>query len=108
MNILKHAGIVDGAPEIPSTSELYATPDNSSFVIAKTEGLFEICKDLGDDVKTGDILARVHYLEEPERDPTPLVANGDGILICRHMPGLIQRGDCAAVIAEKWTRDDVV
>jgi N2-acetyl-L-2,4-diaminobutanoate deacetylase len=101
MNILKHAGIVDGHPDIPAPSALIHTPAGS-FVSASTEGLFEICKELGEHVETGDVIARVHYLEDPEREPTPLIAACNGQIVCRHVPGLIERGDCAAVIAEAW------
>jgi N2-acetyl-L-2,4-diaminobutanoate deacetylase len=98
MNILKHAGVVAGAPDIPRPSRLIHTLSGKAFVTAKTEGLFEICRELGETVKTGDVIARVHYLEDPEREPTPLIAACDGQIVCRHVPGLIHRGDCAAVI----------
>jgi len=101
MNILKHAGVVAGAPDIPAPSRLIHTPPGS-FVTSKTEGLFEICKELGDSVEANEVIARVHYLEEPERAPTPLIADRAGFIVCRHVPGLINRGDCAAVIAEDW------
>ncbi len=103
MNILKHTGIVTGDPDIPEPSKLIHTPSGDSFVSARTEGLFEICKDLGEHVTKGDVIARVHYLEDPDRDPTDLVAGISGQIVCRHMPGLINRGDCAAVIAEPWS-----
>ncbi len=106
LNILKHVGVMAGEPDIPGPCRLMDTPDNTSFVTAKTEGLFEICANLGDTLAAGDVIARVHYLEDPERDPTPLIAEADGILICRHLPGLIKRGDCAAVIAADWTPRD--
>ncbi|MEQ8319000.1 MAG: N(2)-acetyl-L-2,4-diaminobutanoate deacetylase DoeB [Rhodospirillales bacterium] len=102
MNILRHTGVVDGAPDIPAPSKLIHTPTGSCFVSARTEGLFEICKDLGERVEPGDVIARVHYLEDPDRPPTPLIAEHGGLIVCRHVPGLINRGDCAAVIAETW------
>jgi N-alpha-acetyl-L-2,4-diaminobutyrate deacetylase len=102
MNILKHFGVVEGTPDIPAPSELIHTPKGGCFVSARTEGLFEICKDLGETVKAGDVIARVHYLEDPDRTPTDLTAAVDGLIVCRHVPGLIRRGDCACVIAEAW------
>lgn len=103
MNILKHAGVVAGEPNIPTPSKLIHTPANGSFVGARDDGLFEICKDLGADVKAGETIARIHFLEDPDRAPVELKAEIDGQIVCRHMPGLITRGDCAAVIAEPWT-----
>ena len=101
MNILKYAGIIAGDPEIPTPSRLIHTPPGS-FVSCATEGLFEICVELGDTVAKGDTVARVHYLEDPDRPPTLLSAGADGLVVCRHMPGLIARGDCALVIAQDW------
>ena len=103
MNILKHAGIVEGEPDITAPSQILHTPKTENFLVCKTEGLFEICKDLGDTIAAGEIIARVHYLEDPEREPTPMIAECDGLIACRHIPGLIARGDCVAVIAEPWS-----
>lgn len=102
MNILKHTGVIAGAPDIPQPSQLIHTPKSGCFISARTEGLFEICKDLGAHVAAGDVIARVHYLEDPDREPTPLIAEIPGQIVCRHVPGLIRRGDCAAVLAEPW------
>lgn len=102
LNVLKHFDIIAGDPDIPAPSRLIHTPAANNFISCGTEGLFEICKDLGETVSANEIIARVHYLEDPERPPTPLIAERDGLIVCRHMPGLIQRGDCAAVLAEDW------
>lgn len=103
MNILKHAGIISGAPEIPQPSQLLNTPHRGNFLVSRTEGLFEICKNLGDQISIGDVIARVHFLEDPGRVPEVMIADCEGLLVCRHMPGLVQRGDCIAVIAEPWS-----
>ncbi len=102
MNILKHAGVVKGTPDIPSPSHLIHTPTGDAFIASQTDGLFEICAELGSHVNAGDLIARVHYLEDPERAPTLMTTKQSGLVVCRHVPGLITRGDCAAVIAEDW------
>jgi len=102
MNILKHTGIVVGAPEIPTPSHLLHTPTGNAFITSDTDGLFEICAELGTHVSAGELIARVHYLEDPNRAPTLMTTKQSGLLVCRHVPGLITRGDCAAVIAEDW------
>jgi len=102
MNILKHAGVVEGAPDIPASSHLIHTPTGDAFIASRTEGLFEICAELGTHVQAGDLIARVHYLEDPDRAPTLMTTNLSGLVVCRHVPGLIARGDCAAVIAVDW------
>ena len=98
MNILKHAGVVAGDPDIPNPSHLIHTPTGDAFITSRTDGLFEICTELGSHVNAGDLIARVHYLEDPDRAPT-LTTNKSGLVVCHHVPALITRGDCAAVIA---------
>lgn len=102
MNILKHAGVVAGVPDIPASSHLIHTPTGDAFIASRTEGLFEICAELGTHVQAGDLIARVHYLEDPDRAPTLMTTNQSGLVVCRHVPGLITRGDCAAVVAVDW------
>lgn len=102
MNILKHAGVVAGMPDIPASSHLIHTPTGDAFIASRTEGLFEICAELGTHVQAGDLIARVHYLEDPDRAPTLMTTNQSGLVVCRHVPGLITRGDCAAVVAVDW------
>ncbi len=102
MNILKHTGVVAGDPDIPNLSHLIHTPTGDAFITSRTDGLFEICAELGSHVNAGDLIARVYYLEDPDRAPTLMTTNISGLVVCRHVPGLITRGDCAAVIAEDW------
>jgi len=102
MNILKHANVVAGSLEVPTPSHLIHTPTGDAFITSNTDGLFEICVELGAHVQGGDLIARVHYLEDPDRAPTLMTTKQSGLVVCRHVPGLISRGDCAAVIAEDW------
>ncbi len=102
LNFLKEFGVVAGAPDIPAPSRILHTPGSDCFVMAHVDGMYEIVAELGSEVRAGDMLARIHFLEEPRRDPSVLLAARDGLVICRHVPGLIRRGDCAAVVAEDW------
>ena len=102
-NILKNFGILPSAPEVQTPGRILHTPDGDCFVSAPANGLYEIVADLGPEVAAGQTLARIHHLEEPHRDPDILISARPGLVICRHVPGLIRRGDCAAVIAEDWS-----
>ena len=50
-------------------------------------------------VKAGDTVARIHPTTRTGLPPTELRAGFTGLLAARHFPGLIQPGDCAAVVA---------
>lgn len=98
MNILRHAGITQGELEVGDTINL-DMPDQSCFVFSESEGLLELCIDLGAEVKAGDLIGRVHDIRRTGLAPTEYRAGIDGIFSGRHFPGNIAMGDFLAVIA---------
>jgi N-alpha-acetyl-L-2,4-diaminobutyrate deacetylase len=98
MNVLKHAGIVSGAPETGATCWL-DMPSNDCFRFAEDDGLVESCIDLGDPVRAGDVIARIHPIGRTGQAPAEDRAALDGVLAARHFPGLVKTGDCLAVVA---------
>jgi N2-acetyl-L-2,4-diaminobutanoate deacetylase len=98
MNVLKHAGIISGAPEAGPTRWL-DMPSGDCFGFAEDDGLVEPCVDLGDPVRAGDVLARIHSIGRTGLAPSEYRAALDGILTARHFPGLVKMGDCLAVVA---------
>jgi len=97
-NLLVHLGILPGRVETGGSRRL-AMPDGDCFVIGQARGLFEPCVDLGAAVSRGQTIARVHDLERTGVAPVEYRARRDGILAGRHFPGLVQSGDCLAVVA---------
>lgn len=97
-NILRHTGITEGELEVAQTINL-DMPDDDCFVFSESDGLFEVCIDLGAEVKAGDLLGRVHDIKRTGVAPTDYYAKIDGIFTGRHFPGLIAMGDCLAVIS---------
>ncbi len=97
-NVLCHAGILNGDPEI-GPSILLDMPDGDCFVFSEDDGLIEPVRDLGDAVEAGDVLARVWTTDRTGRPPVDYRASRSGILAARHFPGLIKSGDCLAVVA---------
>jgi N-alpha-acetyl-L-2,4-diaminobutyrate deacetylase len=94
--------LVDDAPDenAPRTTTLLDMPDGSCFTTSEHEGLLEMCRDLGEVVAPGDVLARVH---DTVRLGTPGIeyrAKRGGIVAARHFPGLVKAGDTIAVVAE--------
>lgn len=109
-NMLRHFKLVD-EPVLKreaygmEPTRLMHTPDSNCFVIAEEEGLYESVKDLGSEVEAGAVIGRIHNHQDPSREPAEHRANRSGMLVCRHFPGHIKRGDCAAVIAEDFQRE---
>ena len=97
---LHHFGIVDNSPPRHG-SVLLDMPDGDCYVGCEHAGMLEMCRDLGDTVHNGDLLARVHSITRTGEAAVEYHAGRDGILVARHFPGLIQIGDTLAVLAEE-------
>jgi len=96
-NVLRHAGILDGVIE-RSESRWIDMPSDDCFLFAEEEGLIETCKDLGETVRAGEIIARIYPTGRTGSPPVEHRAALDGILAARHFPGLVKAGDCIAVV----------
>ncbi|MDT4827354.1 N-alpha-acetyl-L-2,4-diaminobutyric acid deacetylase [compost metagenome] len=98
-NVLIHAGILQGEP-VTSESVMLDMPDGDCFVASQHSGLLEMCRDLGERVEAGEVIARVHDVQRTGTPPLEYRAKRSGLLAARHFPGLVQSGDTLAVIAE--------
>ena len=96
---LIHCGICRGELEQRPTVRL-DMPDGDCYVTSLHDGLLEMCRDLGETVKKGELIARVHDVRRTGTAPVDYHARRDGLLAARHFPGLIGCGDTLAVVAE--------
>ncbi|TLX57785.1 N-alpha-acetyl diaminobutyric acid deacetylase DoeB [Stutzerimonas nosocomialis] len=98
-NLLIHFGLLAGELQASDSVKL-DMPDGDCFVTSEDAGLLEMCRDLGDTVAAGDVIARVHSLSRTGVPPTEYRARRGGLLAARHFPGRVQVGDTLAVVAE--------
>jgi N-alpha-acetyl-L-2,4-diaminobutyrate deacetylase len=97
-NLLIHAGILSGEPE-PAETRMLDTTGDGCFHFAEAPGLLEPLVDLGDPVRAGAPLARLWPHGRTDAPPQLVEARATGLLAARHFPGLVQPGDCLAVVA---------
>jgi N-alpha-acetyl-L-2,4-diaminobutyrate deacetylase len=97
-NVLRHAGITLGELEVDDTINL-DMPDQNCCVFSESDGLLELCVDLGAEVKAGDLLGRVHNMKRTGQVPTDYYSKIDGVFSGRHFPGEIAMGDSLGVVA---------
>ena len=97
-NLLRHIGILREAV-VPSPSRWLAMPSDTCFTFVEEDGLVDFCKDLGDTVRCGDVIACIHGTGRTGQAPRPYRAMLDGLLAARHFPGLAKSGDCLSVLA---------
>lgn len=103
-NLLIHAGILDAIPQRAPT-RLLIQPDDDCFHFAPDPGLVDFAVALGQTVRQGDLLARIWQTHHLGRAPLDIVAQRDGLVVARHHSGLVQAGDCLAVLAVDVTDD---
>lgn len=99
-NLLIHEGIMQGEMELTPSQHLIQDDDNC-FHFSPIGGMIEYTKTLGDPVKKGDVLARIWDTTCTGAEPLEIHSKMDGLLAVRHTYGLIQSGDCLAVLAQK-------
>ncbi|MDC0553509.1 N(2)-acetyl-L-2,4-diaminobutanoate deacetylase DoeB [Candidatus Pseudothioglobus singularis] len=97
-NLLRHTGICQGDLEVSETLNL-DMPDQRCYIFSETTGLIEHCVDLGDSVKAGQLVAKVHNIERTGVAPVEYFARINGIYTGRHYPGLVVNGDFLGVVA---------
>lgn len=97
-NLLKHAGILSGEPDIRPSIGIDTT-QGDCFHFCEKGGLLEFLVDLGGPVTRGEPLALIWSVDCVGGDLVTIEARASGILAARHFPGLIAPGDCLAVVA---------
>jgi len=97
-NVLRHAGILAGDIEGGPSVKL-DMPDPRCYVTSESNGLLEMCADLGVSVRAGQVIARVHPADRTGVTPIDYHAGIDGVLVGRHFPGLVKMGDFLSLVA---------
>lgn len=68
-------------------------------VIAYDNGIFEPYCELEDEIEEGDPAGAIHFPEEPWREPKILHFQHNGMVLCKRVPGIVERGDCLFQVA---------
>lgn len=98
-NLLRHAGILDGKPEITTPSRRMTVPDLAHYVFARCDGIWEAADILGSSVEAGAPAGLLHRIEDPTGPAIPLSYAATGLLWCVRHAGRVKVGDPVAVIA---------
>ncbi len=98
--VLAGAGILTASqdtPPAPRTRWVRLLADGS--VHTPLRGLFEPIARVGDQVEAGDLLGRVHPVEELGRPSADVVAHREGAIVSARRPPLVDLGDCLYSLA---------
>lgn len=103
-NVLKHAGVLKGAPDMSAeaNARVLKVPGSEGYILSDDDGVFEPISELGTEVKAGDIAGRIHFLRSPAREPVILRHPIDGIVFAKRQPGRVRPGNCCFVLANDY------
>ena len=105
-NVLRHTGVLKGEVETRESlglgpSIVLRATEAENYLLAPDAGLWETVVDLGDRVEPGQLVGRIHFIERPDREPSPVhAANGGYVCVVRAIAPTDQ-GDNVAVIARE-------
>ncbi|MBP0438374.1 succinylglutamate desuccinylase/aspartoacylase family protein [Tianweitania sediminis] len=106
-NILKHMGVIGGAPETEQKDGATRTRhmmvrDPASYTFAPRGGLFEPTHYVGEEVQAGEVAGWVHFIEDVDTAPIELRYAKDGVIWFGAGPGRVARGDAVAIVMEDY------
>lgn len=90
MGLVKETAVLKNRPK----TRVMEVKDASYYVYAPHPGLFEPFVDLGATVKKGQPAGIVHFMDDPAREPVEARFGASGVVLCKRIPGKIERGDC--------------
>ncbi|HTZ36807.1 MAG TPA: succinylglutamate desuccinylase/aspartoacylase family protein [Stellaceae bacterium] len=94
--VLVEIGALAVEPPPPAVAEtrIMQVRGGDYYVYASEPGLFEPLVELGDEVAAGTPAALIHPHDTPWREPAPAAFARAGMVICKRVPGRVERGDC--------------
>jgi predicted deacylase len=101
--VLTLVGALRGEPPpAAATTRIMQVRGPDYYVYAPDPGLFEPLVELGDEVETGTPAALIHPHDTPWRDPAAAAFGRAGTVICKRVPGRVERGDCLYHLADDF------
>ncbi|KAF1049828.1 succinylglutamate desuccinylase/aspartoacylase family protein [Xylophilus sp.] len=104
LNLLGFIQVLAGPllPEGPPAATRLMTIDRDThYTYAMDAGVYEPLAALGDVVRQGQEVARVHFPADPGRQSAVVLASGDGEIVCQRAMALVRRGDCIFQLASE-------
>ena len=98
-NILRHFKVLPANSEPVPETRFMETPDVGGYLMAPQEGLYETLVELGDPVKKGQSLGRIHSITHIDAPPVEVQSQIDGVLITRAGSAPVKNWDTIAVMA---------
>ncbi|WP_407333898.1 N(2)-acetyl-L-2,4-diaminobutanoate deacetylase DoeB [Enterovibrio sp. 27052020O] len=100
-NFLVYSGILLKSYIEPTSDPIFLEiPNAQCYLQSEHNGILELCVNLGDEIKEGDLIARVYSTERSGQAPIEYRSQTHGILAARRHLAKISLGDTFAVLAK--------
>ena len=90
----KYGFLKDPVAPPPAKTRILGVTSADCYLFSRQVGLFEPLVELGEDVTEGQAAGVIHTPETPWEPSTTLTFKTHGTLICKRIPGRVERGDC--------------
>src|SRR5438876_969093 len=102
--VLKALGVLESAPPAEFETRLMQVGGPDYYCYASDGGLFEPLVELGAEVEAGTAAGAIHPHDTPWREPAIARFARSGTVICKRVPGRVERGDCLYHLATDLVR----
>ncbi len=89
----------------PGATRILRLTGQHNYLYARHEGLFEPAAEIGEDIEEGQVAGWIHHPETPWEAPDEKFFPISGTLLCKRIPGRVQRGDCLYQIGQDDTTE---
>ncbi len=105
---LSACGVFDapGSDDKGGGSEYFRLNQESGYLYARHEGVFEPAVGLNEDVQAGQVAGWIHSPEVPFSEPVELRFPASARILCMRVPARVERGDCLYELGTLVSVDD--
>ena len=96
--------LLNDPPSAEHQTRLMQVRGQDYYCYAPDAGLFEPLIELGAEVDAGTLAGLIHAHDTPWREPATARFSRGGTVICRRVPGRVERGDCLYHLATDLER----
>ena len=100
--LTKVGGLIGEPPPAAAEARIMQVRGQDYYVYAPDPGVFEPLVELGDEVTAGAPAALIHPHDTPWREPAFAAFGHAGTVICKRVPGRVERGDCLFHVADDF------
>jgi predicted deacylase len=105
-NVFRHYGHLEGDPVRIDSARLapprvVAAPTLDYYVPCPCDGIWEPTAALGADVRSGDLLGRIHRFDDHTSEPVEIRTHRDGVLLMQYLGAVVQKGATLFVVGEE-------